>query len=326
MLEQESKDDKSEKAFRSAVHAKFPYIKADDLPKGKYALRDTAERLVARFPTEEAKEDYKAKVKERQFDHRVAWKCSECDHLGWEHLRGQVGNPNLKWKWTPPWSKTIQLFAPPWMSKRVRAPFRPPPDETRTPPTSSALGDEEQVPCSSTYAGSQRELEVLRKQVKNQAAIMENMSTSSQREVEVLKKQVEKQAASIEAMSTSYKRKLREHKDETEADFKDMRNHLHKQGAKLKGTTSYSNCAWDKGVNVLFKESDADMEARTDIRLGNKDKPRNYSPAFVASCPRSVVEDAIHKCGYSVGTVPDGEWPKIVQLMEAPVDEGCNSI
>ena len=52
LLEQESKDDKSEKAFRSAVHAKFPYIKADDLPKGKYALRDTAERLVARFPTE----------------------------------------------------------------------------------------------------------------------------------------------------------------------------------------------------------------------------------------------------------------------------------
>ena len=112
MLEQESKDDKSEKAFRSAVHAKFPYIKADDLPKGKYALRDTAERLVARFPTEEAKEDYKAKVKERQCDHRVAWNCSECDHLGWEHLRGQVDQqpePQVEVD-MPPWLKTIQLF------------------------------------------------------------------------------------------------------------------------------------------------------------------------------------------------------------------------
>ena len=132
---------------------------------------------------------------------------------------------------------------------------------------------------------------MLRKQVKNQAAIMENMSTSSQRELEVLRKQVKNQAATIEGMSTSYKWKLREHKDETEADFKDMSDHLYKQGAKLKGTISYSNRAWDKGVDVLFKESDADMEARTDIQLGNKDTPRNYSPVFFASCPRSVVED-----------------------------------
>ena len=64
------------------------------------------------------------------------------------------------------------------------------------------------------------------------------------------------------------------------------------------------------------------MEARTDIQLGNKGAPRNYSPAFIASCPRSAVEDAINKCGYSVGAVPDGEWPKIVKLMEAPVDKG----
>ena len=96
LLEQELKDDKSEKAFRSVVHTKFPYIKADNLPKGKYTLRDTTERLVAQFPTEEVKEDYKAKVKERQFDHHVAWKCSECDHLRWEHLCGQVSNLNLQ--------------------------------------------------------------------------------------------------------------------------------------------------------------------------------------------------------------------------------------
>ena len=147
LLEQVLKDDKPEKAFKSAVHTKFPYIKADGLLKGKYMLSDTAvSGLVAQFPTEEVKEDYKAKVKERQCDHHVAWNCSECDHLNWMGAPPWPGRSATRTSSGSGYATMVEdhsTIHSRWLSKHVRAPFQPPPDKTRTPPNLSALGEEE---------------------------------------------------------------------------------------------------------------------------------------------------------------------------------------
>ena len=93
LLAQVAKDPGStEKVLRAAVFDAFPEIKVDALPKGKQAVKDYTARLLDRFPSDAARQEYVDTCS--SIDHSASWHCEHCTDGKFGYLDGQVGRPS----------------------------------------------------------------------------------------------------------------------------------------------------------------------------------------------------------------------------------------
>ena len=327
LLAQAAKDPgSSEKVLRAAVLDAFPEIKVDALPKGKQAFKDNTARLLERFPSDAAKQEYIDTCS--SINHPASWCCDRCTDGKFAYLTGNAGRP-----WPEATVKEAADVAHDELKSAVETVAAAMNDTSSAmckilEPITEAIhsnfpGQENESPVvvskkrthatisqvDGALAACQNENNKLRKQVRD--AMKEHASA---------RKQIANQAKIIANISSESKRKLRECKKKNEADWTSMKTTLKTQGAKCQGTRvgGYGNTVWDGLNNTLFKESKEERDAREDRVL----EETTLSPAFLASVSKETVLKAIEKKLWTVETVPEGKWQEVVETIENPVAEG----